>query len=269
MFYDFIYRAIFAAIGLSIISGPFGCLLVWRRMSYFGDTMAHSAILGVVLALLLDLNLNLAIFIIATCSAFLLILLQKGNNVSNDTALGIIAHFTLALGLAALGFMPWIQIDIMAYLFGDILAVSNQDLYLIWGGGIVALLILSRIWKTLLLDTLSPDIVKAEQKNGVKAKFTLMLLLAFLIAIAMKVIGVLLFTALLIIPAATARYISKTPEQMAIFAALISLAASLSGLLISLRFDPPTAPTIVVTASLIFFITAIINNVANKNKLRQ
>lgn len=263
MYETFFIYAILSSVGLALIAGPFGCLLIWRRMAYLGDTMAHSAILGIVFSFLLKINMNVAIFTIAAFSAFLLLFFQRTQNLANDTLLSIIAHFTLALGLVTFSFMSWIRIDLMSYLFGDILATSSEDIILVWVGGSLLLLWLASIWQILLLETISPEIARAEKISSRKLRITFTLMLAILIAIAMKIIGILLFTALMIIPAATARYFAKTPTQMAILASIIGVISSILGLFASLCWNSPTSPTIVVITSTFFFIS-IVCHILNK-----
>ncbi|WOC16824.1 metal ABC transporter permease [Pseudochrobactrum sp. MP213Fo] len=257
MFDDFFLRAMLAGIGLALITGPVGCFIVWRRMAYFGDTMAHSALLGVGLAMLFDLNIMISVFIIALAIAMLLVLLQRRNTLSADSLLGILSHATLAFGLVLVAFMTWIRFDLMSLLFGDILAVSTADLAAIYIGGAFILAILTKIWRPLLAATISEDIARAEGLRPEFYRTIFMILLAFLIAIAMKIVGILLITALLIIPAATARRFAVSPEQMAVYAAIIGACAVIGGLFGSLNYDTPSGPSVVV-ASVLFFAISLL-----------
>ena len=252
---DFFTRALVAGIGLAIVTGPLGCFIVWRRMAYFGDTMAHSALLGVALAFLLDINLTLGVFVVASTVAMALVLLQRRNNLSTDALLGILSHSTLAIGLVMVAFMTWIRVDLMGFLFGDILAVSVGDIALIYGGGAVILALLVWMWRPLLAGTVNPDVAEAEGLKPEVSRVVFMLLLASVIAIAMKLVGVLLITSLLIIPAATARRLSATPEQMAVIASLLGALAVAGGLLGSLQYDTPSGPSIVVAALVLFLVS--------------
>jgi hypothetical protein len=125
MFDDFFIRAILAGVGLALTTGPLGCFIIWRRMAYFGDTIAHSALLGVALSLLMQFNLTLSVFAVAAAVSILLLVLQKRQALSADALLGILSHATLAIGLVMVAFMSWVRIDLIAFLFGDILAVSK------------------------------------------------------------------------------------------------------------------------------------------------
>ena len=252
---DFFTRALVAGIALSLVTGPLGCFIVWRRMSYFGDTMAHSALLGVALSFLFDINLTFGVFVVAVAVAGALLLLQRRNALSTDALLGILSHSTLAIGLVMVAFMSWIRVDLMGFLFGDILAVSVTDIAVITVGGIVILALLIGMWRPLLAATVNAEVAEAEGMRPEVTRVVLMLLLACVIAIAMKIVGVLLITALLIIPAATARRLSSTPEQMAVISAVIGALAVAGGLFGSLRFDTPSGPSIVVAALCLFLVS--------------
>ena len=254
---DFFFRALLGGIGVAIVAGPVGCFIIWRRLAYFGDTLSHSALLGVAMALLLELNITLSVFFISLIVSLLLLLLQKRASLSSDALLGLLAHATLAVGLVVLAFMTWVRVDLMGFLFGDILAVTTNDLAVIWFGGLAVLIGLSFIWRRLFAATVNYELAKAE---GAKPDFTnivFMVLVAAVIAVSMKLVGVLLITALLIIPAATARRFSTSPEHMAVIAAVIGALSVFVGLNGSLQWDTPAGPSIVVAALAGFIISVL------------
>jgi zinc transport system permease protein len=257
MFDDFFLRAVVAGVGLALTTGPLGCFIIWRRMAYFGDTISHSALLGVALSLLFQLNLTLSVFAVAALVSILLLFLQRRQALSADALLGILSHATLAIGLVIVAFMSWVRIDLIAFLFGDILAVSQSDIAVIWGGGILVLAAIVWLWRPLLASTVNPELAEAEGLRPERARLFFMLLMAVVIAIAMKIVGILLITALLIIPAATARRFAATPEMMAIFASLLGAIAVVGGLFGSLRYDTPSGPSIVVAALVLFIISLL------------
>ena len=152
MFDDFFIRALIAGIGIALVAGPLGCFVIWRRLSYFGDTLSHSALLGVTIAYTFDLNIALSVFVISSVIALLLIQLQKKTNLPGDALLGLLAHSSLAVGLVVIGFLTFIRFDIMGLLFGDILAVTPNDIFVVWIGGAVILIILRLIWKPLFAN---------------------------------------------------------------------------------------------------------------------
>jgi len=257
MFDDFFTRALIAGVGLAVAAGPLGCFIVWRRMAYFGDTMAHSALLGVALALLLEVNLMVGVFTVAAVISVALLVLRRRGLLSVDALLGILSHSALALGLVLVAMMTWLRIDLMGLLFGDILAVTRTDIALIYVSGAVVVGVLVRLWRPLLAATVNEELAEAEGLRPERAQFVFMLLMAAIIAIAMKVVGILLITALLIIPAATARRFAATPEQMAVTASVLGALAVTVGLFGSLRVDTPSGPSIVVAALGLFLVSLL------------
>ena len=255
MFDDFFARALAGGIGVALATGPLGCFMVWRRMAYFGESIAHSALLGVVLGVLLGIDLNAGIIIMCIALALLLVLLQQQRRLATDTLLGILAHSALALGLVGISFFESVRVDLMSYLFGDILAVTGRDLMWIWGGGGAVLIATALIWRPLLAVTVHEELARAEGVRVGLVRIAFTLLIAVAVAIAMKIIGLVLIVALLIIPAATARRLARTPEQMAVFASLIGAAAVTGGLHGSLAWDTPSGPSIVVAALALFTLS--------------
>lgn len=253
----FLLDALLAGWILSLISGPLGSFLVWRRMAYFGDTLAHSALLGITLGLLLEINLNLAVVLCAVVLAVLLLALQKQHFIPSDTLLGIMAHTSLATGLVALALVGNVRIDLNGYLFGDLLAVERHDVYLLGAGACLILALLARYWRGLLAITVNEELARVEGYPVERLRLLLMVLVALLIAGAMKLVGVLLITALLIIPAATARVMANSPAQMALRASLLSMLAVLLGLCGSYWLDTPAGASIVVVAALLFLFSQI------------
>ena len=254
---DFFTRALLGGIGVAIIAGPIGCFIIWRRLAYFGDTLSHSALLGVAIALLLEVNITLTVFAISVIISFMLLFLQRRASLSSDALLGLLAHSTLALGLVVLAFMTWVRVDLMGFLFGDILAIGKSDIAVIWIGGAVIIAAISLIWRRLFAATVNDDLSVAE---GIKPQFVnavFMVIVAAVIAASLKLVGVLLITALLIIPAATARRFASSPEQMALLASLIGVISVLLGLNGSLAWDTPAGPSIVVAAMGCFALSLI------------
>jgi zinc transport system permease protein len=236
---DFFMRALVAGVGLAVTAGPLGCFVVWRRMAYFGDTMAHSALLGVALSLLMNVNLLLSVFVVAATVSVLLLLLQKRGTLSTDALLGILSHATLAIGLVMVSFMTWVRIDLVGFLFGDILAVSRADVDLVWGGGILVTFAIIWMWRPLIASTVNPELAEAEGMQPEKTRLVFMLLMA------------------LVIPAATARRFSTSPEIMAVLASVVGALAVVGGLFGSLKFDTPSGPSIVVAALGLFILSLL------------
>lgn len=252
---DFLLFSLLAGIAVALVAGPLGAFAVWRRMAYFGDTLAHSALLGVTFGLLLDINLNLAIALGCLLLALILVGLQHNRVLATDTLLGILSHSTLALGLVCVSIFSENRIDLLAYLFGDILSVTPGDVLGMWIISLAVLAALIWLWRPLLAITVHEELARVEGVAVAPVRTALMLLMALVIAIAMKVVGVLLITALLIIPAAASRRLTKTPEHMAATASALGMIAVISGLSASYWWDTPAGPAIVLSATLIFTLT--------------
>lgn len=259
---DFLFRALLAGLLIAIIAGPLGVFILWRRMAYFGDTLSHSAILGVALGLLLSINIKIGILLSTVLVAGLLIYSQKQKKLASDTMLGIISHSALSLGLILISFVKGVRVDIESWLFGDIIAVSWNDISFIAMGVGIVIVILLAIWKPLLSLTVHEELAMVEGVNVYLISAIYTLLVAILVAIAMKIVGALLITALLIIPAATSRQFSHTPEQMALLSIAVGMLAVVIGLGASFYSDVPTGPSIIVSATILFLISQIVKKPA-------
>ncbi|WP_419906577.1 metal ABC transporter permease [Hoeflea sp.] len=252
---DFFTRAMLAGIGIALVTGPTGCFIVWRRLAYFGETIAHSAVLGVTLAILVEIHPVVGVFIIASLIVLVMFHLERRDSLPSDTLLGLLSHGSLALGLVVISFFSNMRMDLRALLFGDILAVSRLDLAIIWGCGAIVLGILACLWRPLLVATVSPDLANVAKLRPELARLAFGILLAVVIAAAIRFVGVLLIVSLLIIPAATVRRFASSPERMAGFAAAMGVVSVAAGLMASARFDTPSGPTIVVAALAFFAFT--------------
>lgn len=252
---DFLLYALLSGLGVAVVAGPLGSFAVWRRMAYFGDTLAHSALLGVTFGLLLDINLNFAVAFGCLLLALLLVALQQNRFLATDTLLGILSHSTLALGLVTVSLFSQSRIDLLAYLFGDILSANLVDVVTVWLISLIVIGLLIWLWRPLLAITVHEELAQVEGVPVTAVRTALMLLMALVIAIAMKVVGVLLITALLIIPAAASRRLSHTPERMAVIASLLGSISVAVGLLASFLWDSPAGPSIVLAATCLFILT--------------
>lgn len=254
---ELLLPSLLAGLAVALVSGPMGAFVVWRRMAFFGDTLAHGALLGAALALALDVNLYLAVVVACLSIALALTGLQQQRQIAGDTLLGIVAHTTLALGVISLSVQQSVQVDLMAYLFGDLLAVTWNDVLALWAGAALIIALVVWQWRALLSITVNEELAQVE---GVPVAFTrllLMLLLALLIAGAIRTVGVLLITSLLVIPAAGARRLSSTPEQMAMRASVLGLLSVTLGMTMSWYADTPVGPSIVVAAAALFVLTLL------------
>jgi zinc transport system permease protein len=254
---EFLLRALAAGVGVALVAGPMGSFVVWRRMAFFGDTLAHSALFGIALGLVLGVDLTLGILAAAVVVAALLALARRRQTLATDTTLAILAHGSLAFGLVLLAFLEDVRVDLFAYLFGDILAVGADDLLWIYGAGALALAALVAIWRPLLSLTVHADLAQVEGAPVTAVRLAFLMIVAVVVAVSIKIVGVLLVTALLIVPAATARRFARSPEVMALGAAGIGTLSVVLGLAGSLAWDVPSGPAIVVAAVLLFAASAL------------
>jgi zinc transport system permease protein len=252
---EFLLPSLLAGLGIAVIAGPLGSFVVWRKMAYFGDTLAHASLLGIALGFLLHINLYLALVVTCIAIALFLVALQEKSRVSTDTLLGILAHSSLSLGLIALSFLDHVRVDLMSYLFGDLLAVNYADVMFIYAGVFAVLLMLVKFWQPLLSSTVNEELAAIEGVNIKAMRLLIMVLTGVVIAVGMKFVGALIISSLLIIPAATAHKFSRSPEQMAMVATLTGMLSVLGGLWMSWSYDTPAGPS-VVCSSLALFIAA-------------
>lgn len=255
--FDILLPAWIAGTLLTLITAPLGAFVVWRKMAYFGDTLSHSALLGVAFGIFLNIDPYIAVILMTVLIALALIWLEKHANQSLDTLLGIISHTTLSLGVITIALLNNVRVDLMSYLFGDLLAISYLDMGLIAIGVIFVGSILLFFWRDFLMVTINPELAQIEGLNVEKIRLILMLLTALTIALSMKFVGALIITSLLIIPSATARRFAQTPETMVLYAILFSLLAVSGGLLFSALKDSPAGPSVVVCAGILFLLSLL------------
>ncbi|MEM5467314.1 metal ABC transporter permease [Celeribacter marinus] len=253
---DFMVRAVLAGIGVVVAAAPLGCFVVWRRMAYFGDATAHAAILGVALALTFNVSVLGGVMAVALIMA-LTVSTLNGRGVAMDTMLGVMAHASLAFGLVAVSFVDGVRVDLMSYLFGDILAVDRMDILGIWLGAALVISLLVWRWQGLLTSTLNPDLATSAGLSPRREQLILSVALAMVVAVAIKVVGALLIAAILLIPAAAARPFAQSPERMAVIAVAIGVLSVIAGIEAAFIFDTPTGPTIVCAAAVVFALGQI------------
>jgi zinc transport system permease protein len=252
--YELICTSLIASIGISISSAPIGAILLWQRMAFLGDTLAHASLLGVAISLLFSMPLMLGVFFVV----FLLVYLFGKNNklLSNDALLAIIVYGCLSIAIVIISKIPG-RFNLDSYLLGDILAINHFDIIAIYIMGSIVILWLYLRFDKLILTSINKDLASS---SGVNTKFILLefrMIIACLIAISMKIVGILLISALLIIPAAAARNYSKTPERMILLAVIFSVISSILGVMLAFYFDLPVGPSIIIMSLLFFIISNI------------
>jgi len=250
-FNTLVCKALLAGFGLSLTTGSLGCFLIWRRMAFFGDALAHSSLLGIALGILLHMDMNVGIVAICLLCAAILTKTTSHQHLSADVWLNIISYSALALGFLALS-KSGSNADLESYLFGDILTLRVQDLYWIYGCSALVGLFFYWKWRELLLITLDEELAKTAGVSVGLVRATFMVTLAFTVAIALKAVGALLMPALLIMPAATASRFARSPEQMALIATGTAFLGVSIGLVAAISFNTPSGATIVVSCLTLF-----------------
>lgn len=248
---DFLIYALVAACSLALVAGPLGAFVVWKRLAYFGDTLAHGALLGVALGLFAEINVTATIIGTSLALAVCLFFLQSRADLSTDTLLGILSHTALAVGLVGVN-LAGTSVDLFAYLFGDLLTTDANSAVLIAGVSLLTIACLAYFWRDLLLMVIDESLAKVEGIPVAALRLMLLILVAIVVALAIRVIGVLLITALLVIPAAAGRRLATTPEGMAITASLLATLAVFIGLGLSYFANTPAGPSIVLATSALF-----------------
>ena len=251
----FLLRALAASLALAVVAAPLGSLVIWNRMSYFGETVSQASLIGIALGLFLGIDITAPVIFVTLAIAGLLILLSRQKIVPLDAILGLMHHGALALGVILTLSLKGPAVDLMSYLFGDIFAVTTTDLIWVYAGGALVLAVLAQLWQPMLRLAVHEELASAEgvPRDVVKAIF--IVLLSLTIAIAIKIVGALLVIAFLIVPAVAARPLSSTPERMALLAAVIAAISVILGLSVSLNFDVPGGPSIVLFMSVIAAIS--------------
>ncbi|MBP9764245.1 MAG: metal ABC transporter permease [Gammaproteobacteria bacterium] len=252
---DFMARAVVAGMGIALVAGPLGSIIVWRRMANFGDALAHSTLLGLCFALLLNIHIYIGLTSVCILVACSLALFSRQQHLANDTILCMLAYVTLAIGLILATVLKGIRVDLLGYLYGDILSVNNIDLIWIYCVDVIVFLSFVKIWRPILSMTVHEDLAKVEGVPVFAMQWILVVIMAVVFSVAMKLVGILLITALLIIPASSARQISKTPENMAIIASIVGMVSVFGGIQISFNWDWPAGPSIVIVAMVLFVVS--------------
>lgn len=254
---DFLLRAALGGLMVALVAGPFGCFVVWQRMAYFGDALAHSALLGIALGSLWQMPPLAGVMIVCVAIGLAVSWQQYERHLALDTTLGILAHAALAFGMLALAFAGPASFNLTRALFGDILTVSWNHLAMMAAAAAPALGFLLFFWNDLLAMTINRSLAAAEGVRVQRLNLGFILALALVVAVTMQVVGILLTTALLIIPAAGARSFARSPEAMAAGAVIIGILSVAIGLAVSWRWDTPAGPAMVAAATLVFLLTRL------------
>lgn len=257
---DFIINGLVAAIGISIIAGSLGCFVIWKRMSYFSESISHSALLGVSLGIASGMGIHFGLVIVGALFALLIVLLQQRKFLSNDAILGIFSHIALSLGIVVLSIVGDANTDYFGFLFGDILSITEGDIFWVYSVLILVVFFLVVFWQKLLLLTLNEELAVAEGLNSTIYNLAFMLMIALAVSVSVQIVGVLLITSLLIIPPAIAKVFSATPLQMVFIAIFVSIVAVFIGLGMSMTYDLAAGPAIVIALGALFIASQLLPN---------
>jgi len=252
---DFLVRSVIAGLIMVAIAAPMGCLMVWQRLAFLSDTLGHAAVMGVGLGLLLEVTPVFGVLAVALLIVFSLNRVNTFNSALSETTLAIISHTGLAGGIILVGLLPAQAVNLEAILFGDLLATTSADLIRLLITTVVLLLLLLHHWRSFVAVSVSREIAQAEGIEVRKVQLLMYIMIALLVAVMMKVMGVLLIAAMLVIPTTSARLFSRSPEQMVAVSALYGLGALAGGITSSFHFDWQTGPAIVVSATMLLLIT--------------
>jgi zinc transport system permease protein len=255
---DFLVRSILAGLMMVSIAAPMGCLMVWQRLAFLSDTLGHAAVLGVGIGLLLEVNPMFGVLAVVILIVFSLSQVANFNNALSETTLAIISHTGLAGGLILLGALPSNSVSLEAILFGDLLATTRADLLMILLTTLILLILLLRHWRPFVALSVSREIAQAEGISVRKEQFLMYMMIALLVAVLMKVMGVLLIAAMLVIPTTSARLLSHNPEKMVFFSAVFGILSLAGGITSSFQFDWQTGPSIVLSATAFLIITLLV-----------
>ena len=255
--WELLWPAWLAGSLLALVAAPLGCLLVWRRLAYFGDSLSHATLLGVALSLWLHIPVWGGLVAVCVMIALILASLLAKRQLPSDALLMAVSTTTLSAGLIAISKMDDVRVDLLSYLFGDLLSISSTDLPLLLASLGLVLVCLAYFWRDLLLTTIDEDLAFVEGLPVTKLRLLLLILLALVVTVAMKAVGSLLITALLVIPSLVARPLVNTPTQMVLLAAMTGVTAVSGGLLSSFYWDTPVGASIVVSAALLFVLAQV------------
>lgn len=253
----FAQRALAAGLALAVVAGVLGVFIVLRGMAFFSDAIAHASLLGIALALLVAVSPLTGALILAVLAAVLIATLRGRTGLSLDTLIGVFFSSAVALGVIIIGFIQGFRADLLSYLFGDVLALRTTDVILAWVLSALVLVVFSFSWRDVVLSTLHRDLAAVEGVPVLRTDLLFLVLVALVVAAAMRIVGVILVTALLVVPAATAQNLARTFRGMMTWSVVLSLVSFVVGILLSFGFNLPSGPTIVVTSAALFVLSLV------------
>jgi zinc transport system permease protein len=255
--FPFMQRALLAGIVLAVLLALLGTFVVLRRMAFFSDGIAHASLAGVAAGILLAMNPLIAALLASALFAILIYILEKRYQITSDAAIGMLFTSGLALGVILLSLKSGYQPELVSFLFGNILSITPGEMWLTVIGGAVIIVVSLTFFKSLILFSLDSEMAYLQ---GVKTNLlqpALYVGLAMSVVLGIKVLGIILVSALLIIPVTTAKLFSKSFKMLVVTNVFLALVTVLTGIVLSYYLDLPTGPTIVLTGTVIFIACAL------------
>lgn len=262
----FFQRALIIGLMLGAVMSVLGVFIVLRKLSFFSDAIAHSALTGIAVGLLLQIDPFLSALVFALLVAAAIAVVRTKSVLSLDTLLGVFFSAAVALGVILVQLTPGYQADLMSFLFGDILTVSGIDVWITLSVAIVSALTLLLAGKSFISIAFNSDLAKVEGTAVNRYELIFLLLLAGVIALAIKLAGVILVSALLIIPAATAYNVSYSLISMFVGSFLVSVTSVSVGMMLSAALNTASGPTIVLTATVFFVVSLFFLPLTSKKR---
>jgi ABC-type Mn2+/Zn2+ transport system permease subunit len=257
--YTFMQRALLASLLIGTVTSVIGVYVVLRGLAFIGAGIAHASFGGVALGFLLGVNPVASAVVFCLCTAWAIAFTSERMEIKEDTAIGIFFAATMALGVLFIGLMGEYNVDLFGYLFGSVLSVTSSDLWMSGILGSAVLLIIVLFFKELLFITFDQEMA---QVSGLPAKGLYVLLLSIMaltVVLSIKVVGIILVSAMIIIPAASAYQLTEDFRTMMGLSVLIGNFSAVTGLLLSYRLDTASGATMVLTATIIFFLSALLS----------
>jgi ABC-type Mn2+/Zn2+ transport system permease subunit len=257
--YTFMQRALAASVLIGTLSAVIGVYVVLRGLAFIGAGIAHASFGGVALGFLLRIDPILAAVGFCLVTAWGIAWTSQRAEVKEDTAIGIFFAATMALGILFIGLLHDYNVDLFGYLFGSVLAVTRQDLWLSLGLGAGVLLTVGLFFKELLFITFDPEMARVSGLPAGAFYVLLLSLMALTIVLSIKVVGIILVSALIVIPAAAAYQLTEDFRRMMLLAVVIGNLSAIVGLFLSYGLDTASGATMVLTATTLFILSALLS----------
>ncbi|MGM0365223.1 MAG: metal ABC transporter permease [Actinomycetota bacterium] len=262
--YPFMQRALISGIVIGLVCSLIGVFVILQKMSFFANAIAHSSLAGIALGFFMGLNPMVTAVIFGIVIAVLISYLKNRSALSVDTIIGIFLPSSMALGILIIGLLEGYKPDLLSYLFGNILAVDRFYMYLSVGLGLVVIILLSVFFKKYLFITFDRELAAIQGLNVVAYDYLFIILLATTVIIGTRVVGIILVSALIVIPAASSKNISSNFTQMVLYSVVFGFASSLLGLISSYYLNLASGASIIMVSVAIFLITLLLRPVVGR-----